>query len=132
MISRKLKIAPDGNHLLGGLASYALDPKTGKVHYAATVQYSLFGSHTSSTAGDYSIYPELLKSANAKLGEVIKLGKVLITISKIDGKFAYADLVVAGLGQGTAVLSLENEFLELRSIVADIKYSLISAHLVAV
>lgn len=131
MVSKKLNIAPDGGHLLGGIASYAADPVTGKIHYAVTAALSFFGTHNVNTSGDYQVDPKLLKSASAKVGEVIKLGQVTLTVEKIEEKLAYAGLKVEGYGEGQVVISLAGDVIEIMSIVANVRYAIASAHLVA-
>lgn len=115
---KTLKIAPDGHLVSGGELNYDFK-EDGTVSFKIhIIVHYLFSDHHINEDGVYKVDPQLLKSANLKIGQSFSLGSLTLKITGKSDKFAMADVDIKDLGEGTAQIGLSNKLIELVRLTA--------------
>lgn len=122
VIFKKFSLLPDGNHVLGGEASYSLDTDAGSLQWAASVNVSVFFFHKQFTqSGVIKIDPKQLKPSNFQKGQRLNFGPVIIDVLSVSGGIGKAKISVQTPDVqevGDAYFDMSGEYIQLKSLDA--------------
>lgn len=136
LMFKKLNIQPNGN-ITGGYFQYSFDDKQGVISYNGQLNYSfMWGTIRGSLPlnGEQAIDPNLLQSANVKVGEKLTFGPLQIDVMSISDQKANCNVTVQAGGapaSGVAILDLSAPEIVLLSLNAQGSFMGQVEHLVA-